>query len=96
MADAKSRYSRTGQLVFVAADGRSIPYLARRILPPSSAIPRQGTTTVGPRDRLDLIATRTLGAPLAWWRIADANIAMDSSVLCEHPGRLLAVPAPKP
>jgi nucleoid-associated protein YgaU len=28
-------------------------------------------------DRLDLIAARTLGDPLLFWRIADANDAMN-------------------
>jgi nucleoid-associated protein YgaU len=46
-------------------------------------------------DRLDLIAARTLGDPLLFWRIADANLALDPFDLVE-PGRALTVPLLRP
>ncbi len=50
---------------------------------------------VGQSDRIDLIAYRTLGRPELWWRIADANDALDPFALVV-PGRVLRVPRPTP
>lgn len=50
--------------------------------------------SVGARDRLDLIAYRTLGDPELFWQIADANNALDPFELTSEPGRKLRVPVP--
>ena len=92
---AESRYSRTGQAVLRTPQGQEIPYLLRRFIPQPTSIPRGGVVTVAPRDRLDLMAARTLGDPLLAWRIADANAAMDPSALTEMPGRVLITPSPR-
>jgi hypothetical protein len=93
---SESRYSRSGQAVLRTPDGRLTPYLLRRFLPQPTTIPQASLTAVAPRDRLDLIATRTLGNPLLGWRIADANAAMDPAALTVTPGRVLVVPASRP
>jgi len=93
---SESRYSRSGQAVLRTSDGRLIPYLLRRFLPQPTAIPQGEMVTVTPKDRLDLIAARTLGNALLAWRVADANAGMDPSALTETPGRVLATPAPRP
>ena len=46
-------------------------------------------------DRLDLIAARTLGDPEQFWRVCDANDAMNPVILTEEPGRTLRVPVPQ-
>ena len=46
-------------------------------------------------ERIDLVAYRTLGDPLAYWRICDANNAMDPQELTEEPGFRLRVPLPQ-
>jgi len=55
----------------------TVVYKRRRMPPPGSSIPAQAITAVKQSDRLDLIAARTLGDPLLFWRIADANDAMN-------------------
>jgi hypothetical protein len=92
----RSRYSRVQQALFTRADGRAVPYLMRRFLPQPSTLPIAGSITVGPADRLDLIATKALGDPLQAWRIADANTAMNPFDLVVPPGRALRVPQPQP
>ena len=40
-----------------------------------------------------MFTARTLGDPQAFWRICDANDALEPAEL-EHPGRTLTVPVP--
>jgi hypothetical protein len=42
-------------------------------------------------DRLDLIAARILGDPEQFWRVCDANNAMDPLELTARPGRMIRV-----
>jgi hypothetical protein len=51
--------------------------------------------TVTDGDRLDLITGRTLGDPEQFWRVADANNAMNPSELTEEPGTIVRVPIPQ-
>lgn len=95
MLDRNSRYAATAQALYRARDGREIPYRQRRLLPQAGP-PRLGLqVTVEPADRLDLIAARQLGDPLAFWRIADANGAMNPFDLA-LPGRRLVIPLAHP
>jgi hypothetical protein len=48
-----------------------------------------------PRERLDLLTHRALADPLQFWRIADANDAINPFDL-EEDGRPLRVPVPQP
>ncbi|MGW1245219.1 hypothetical protein [Streptomyces bobili] len=52
--------------------------------------------TVAEGDRLDLLAQRYLGDPLAYWLIADANAALDPDDLIDSRtvGTVLMIPAP--
>ena len=92
MFDPASRYFALGNAEHVTAGGERLIYRQRRFLPQGA--PQQGgrTVVVGAGDRLDTIAARMLGDPLQFWRIADANNAMNPFDLAE-PGRLLDVPA---
>jgi hypothetical protein len=80
--------------VYVAADGNVIPYLKRRLLPQGGDLAAMTTVTVTVGQRLDLIAARLQGDPLQFWRIADANDAMNPFDLTAVPGRVLRVPGP--
>jgi hypothetical protein len=51
--------------------------------------------TVTQGDRLDLITARTLGDPEQFWRICDANNAMNPFALTAEPGRVLRVAMPQ-
>jgi nucleoid-associated protein YgaU len=94
MFDSDSRYANVGNATLVAADGREIRYKKRRFLPRGETLPRLTEVVFKEGDRLDLIAGKTLGAPLHAGRIADANNALDPRDLLE-PGLVLAVPVPQ-
>lgn len=95
MFTATSRYAAIPNLIYTGPDGRQIVYKARRFLPLPARVPGRGTVEVRPGDRLDLVAARALGVPEQYWRIADANGAMDPFDLVAVPGRKLRVPVPQ-
>jgi hypothetical protein len=76
-----SRYANLDTAQFALSDTRSVVYLRRRFVPPSSAIPVAYEHTVRDGDRLDLIAATYLNDSEQFWRIADANDAMDPAEL---------------
>jgi hypothetical protein len=94
--DSSSRYARLSVLTYIGADGLPAAYVSRRFLPRSEALQTLGETEVQSEDRPDLVAARTLGESLVFWRIADANDVMDPGELTEEPGRVLRVPVPQP
>ena len=96
MFDPTSRYAGSDTRVHVDEDGREIRHITRRFLPDGSRQPLLGESVVRQRDRLDLVAHRSLGDPGAWWRVADANEAIDPAELTEHPGDVLRVAVPQP
>jgi hypothetical protein len=69
-----------------------VPYLRRRFIAQRSDIALAAFVTVGASERPDLLATRTLGEPLAYWRVADANGVFDPNTLTDTPGARVAVP----
>jgi hypothetical protein len=94
MFDATSRYYSIELEKFVAPDGRVSSFKRRRFLPRGEDMPLLTEVTVIQGDRMDLIATRTIGDPEQFWRICDANNAMNPADLMEI-GRLLKVPLPQ-
>lgn len=92
-----SRYYGSSTLTYKAPNGQTITYLARRFVPqpgpPNFATVAQ--YTVKQEDRLDLIAAKYLGNPLAFWLICDANGAMRPNELVETPGRVLQITMPQ-
>jgi hypothetical protein len=69
-----------------------VPYLRRRFIAQPSDIALAAHATVGASERPDLLATRTLGEPLAYWRVADANGVFDPNTLTDTPGARVAIP----
>lgn len=94
MFDPDSRYADVEDAVLVTKDGREVSYKRRRFLPRGEKLPLLVEVTVREGERLDLLTARTLGEATQWWRVADANNAMDPSAL-EEPGRVLRVPLPR-
>ncbi len=95
MFDHTSRYYNLGITTVELPDGRTISYVRRRFLPQGEEMPLLAEVAVVQGERIDLVAYRTLGDPLAYWRVCDANNAMSPSELTEEPGRLLRVPLPQ-
>ena len=90
MIDADSRYSGVGTTTIEAEEGRSVLYLRRRLLPSSASIDSsRSLQALGERNRLDLVAFRALGDAFAFWRICDANDALNPfELVAERAGRL--------
>jgi len=99
MFETNSRYYTLETATYVSRDGHrgskapEITYKRRRFLPHGEDLPLLVEITVAEGDRLDLITYRTLGDPEAFWRVADANNAMNPTEL-EQPGGTLRVPIP--
>jgi hypothetical protein len=95
MFDHTSRYYRIETATYITHDGRTINYKRRRFLPQGECLSLLVEVTVTDGDRLDLIANRTLGDPTQFWRICDANNAMNPFDLVAEPGRVLHVAVPQ-
>lgn len=95
MFDETSRYYTVETATYQAADGHIITYKQRRFLPQGERLPLLLEVTLNEGDRLDLIATRTIGDSQQFWRICDANNAMNPFALTSKIGRTLRVPLPQ-
>jgi hypothetical protein len=88
-----SRYETVPDVVWTDPAGREIVYKRLRVIPsPGPAV--QGYLVSG-GDRLDLIAFRLYRDPEQFWRICDANDAMNPPDLTARPGRALRVALPQ-
>ena len=96
MFEHTSRYYQVKNAEYTASDGRIIAYKRRRFLPQGQDLPLLAEVTVMQGDRLDLITARALGDPEVFWRICDANNAMDPMDLTAVSGRIIRVPLPQP
>jgi hypothetical protein len=96
MFDPTSRYAQLETAELSDGDGRRIAYVRRRFLPQGQLMQLLAEVTVEPGDRLDLITSRVLGDPEHFWRVCDANDAMDPFELTAEVGRALRVPVPEP
>ena len=95
MFEPSSRYYRVETLTLITREGRTISYKKRRFLPDGPTLPLLGEHTTTEGDRLDLIADTTIGDAEQFWRICDANNAMNPFDLIGGPGRVLRIPVPQ-
>jgi len=94
MFDFTSRYYSLETLTYTGSDGRTHSYKRRRFLPQAGTMIVIAEATVTQSDRLDLITARTLGDPLQFWRVGDANNALNPFDLTKQAGRQLKIPMP--
>ncbi len=94
MFDSKSRYYPL-ETATHKTEEKTISYKRRRFLPKGQDLPTLTETRVEQSDRLDLVADRTIGDPEQFWRICDANDAMNPADLTAVPGRWLKAPVPQ-
>ena len=92
---ADSRYSGFEKLDYTTTDGRTVRYLKRRILPKADDLAKYREYTVNEGDRLDLIAWSELGNSLLFWRVCDANNAMNPFELTETVNHKLDISLPE-
>ena len=95
MFEPTSRYYTLETATYKAQDGRELRYKRRRFLPQGETLPTLVEVTVTDGDRLDLIAARSIANPEQFWRICDAENAMNPPDLTAEPGRTLRVPIPQ-
>lgn len=90
-----SRYYTISTNQYTAPDGRIIVYLDRRFVPSADRFTLLEEHVVTQGERLDNITAQTLGDPLQFWRICDANNAMRPDELTETIGRSLRITLPE-
>lgn len=90
-----SRYARTGTAQLTTADGRTVVYLRRRLVPQPEALATASESAVHDGERPDTLAARLVGDPTQFWRLCDANLVFVPSDLVAEPGRVLRVTLPE-
>lgn len=89
-----SRYAHIPVLSHTLADGTTVRYLARRVLPPRERFQPMEMVRLNGSERPDTLSADSYGDPLLWWRIADASGEADPHDLTGTEGRLLLIPLP--
>ena len=95
MFEPTSRYYNIETAFLTLPDGREQIYIRRRFLPEGTKMPVLVEVTITQGDRLDLITALTLGDPEQFWRVCDANNAMQPADLTREIGSRLRVPIPQ-
>ena len=95
MLEHTSRYYDTKTGTFIMPDGREVTYLRRRFLPQGDEFQIAMEISIDQGVRLDQITAQTLGDPEQFWRICDANNAMNPADLTDRIGAVLKIPLPK-
>ncbi len=99
MTDPASRYNGIEEAESTLPDGegglKTVRYLRRRFLPQPDQLVTMVEHRVTAGDRLDNVATRYLGDPLAFWRLADANLELQPEVLTDTAGRSIRIALPQ-
>jgi hypothetical protein len=90
-----SRYHGVPMRTLILPGGKTVVYLSRRFIPPPERFAVLHEHVVVEGDRLDNLASRYLGDPEAFWRIADANNAMHPADLTAEIGRRLRITLPE-
>jgi hypothetical protein len=90
-----SRYNKTSTASMTLPDGTEVKYLRRRFVPPPEnfALLQEHTVTEG--ERLDQIAAKYLTDPEQFWRLCDANGAIQPNELLEPIGRRIRITLPE-
>lgn len=92
--DEASRYRNVGvALLPQPAGAPPLPYVKRRFIAQRRHIAIAAEVTIHAGDRPDNLAARTLGDPLLYWRIADANAVADAAELTATLGARVLIPA---
>ena len=96
MYDHASRYYALETATITLPDGRTVAYTRARLLPDGDQMPLLVETPTKQGERPDQLTHRTLGDPMQYWRICDANNVMDPLELVAETGRIVRIPLPQP
>lgn len=92
MFDPNSRYYAIEERELTTPEGKTVKFKRRRFIAQADTLAALAEVTVTSGERLDLIAQNTLGDPLSFWLICDANNALHPLELTAEPGRRLRIP----
>ncbi len=90
-----SRYHGIPTTVYVDVRGRELAYLMRRFVPQAEEFALVSEHATVEDERLDQIAARYFGDPELFWRLADANGAVNPEELTATLGRRLRITLPR-
>ena len=90
-----SRYYAIPISTLEGSDGRTIAYVRRRFAPQPETLSLVLDYTVSEGERLDNIAAVQIGDPELFWRICDANAAIDPHELTDTVGRRIRITLPE-
>jgi hypothetical protein len=90
-----SRYHGIEVTTLETADGKTIAYLRRRILPQPDRFTLLLEHTVVKGDRLDNVTSKYLGDPEQFWRVCDANNAIRPDELTDTVGNKIRITLPE-
>ena len=91
MFSGTSRYAGIEIVKYITPDGEEIPYVRRRFIPPAGDGSPIAEHVVTQGERLDNITASYLGDPEQFWRVCDANNAMQPEELTAEIGRRLRI-----
>lgn len=93
--DASSRYNGLPLALHTPRpDAAPVAHVTRRFMPRQDSIASAAEHLVRAGERPDTLAALTLGDPLLYWRLADANGVLDPNELTATLGRRVRVPLP--
>lgn len=101
MFDATSRYIALPVAEVTIPDGqggsREVRFVTRRFVPPAEGMTTLAEHSITRGDRLDNVTAQALGDPTQFWRVCDANVAMNPDDLTSETqiGRTLRIPVPQ-
>ena len=90
-----SRYYTVDTTQLTTADGKKIVYLKRRRIPQPEEFVTLQEYRVVEGDRLDNITAKYLGDPEQFWRICDANNALEPKELTDEAGNVIRITLPE-
>ena len=90
-----SRYYGIDTATIQTADGTTITYLRRRFVPQPDQFNLLVEHTVADGERLDNITAQYMNDPEQFWRICDANNAIDTNALTDTVGQVLRITLPE-
>ena len=90
-----SRYTGIDTATLETAAGQTVRYVRRRFVPAPERFTVLQEHVVTEGERLDNITARYLGDPEQFWRVCDANNAMNPRELTATIGRRLRITLPE-